>query len=128
MKSARYQALRDRVLSVVDRVHAEPVLLKFNKDGVSDPSRPEIEIEAVLRVDGGKETAVSGNRVDAAWRTRINAQRAALHIDPAAWPGVTAMIGDEVRALARPGQPWFEVLGVDDRSMTRVVLHLGESA
>lgn len=128
MIPARFHQLRDRAMRQVDRVFAEPVLLKFNKDGVSDPARPPMEIEAILRVGGGKEMAASGHRTDAAWRTRINAQRAELHIDPVAWPGVTATIGDEVRALARLGQPWFEVVGVDDRSITRIVLQLGESA
>lgn len=127
MKSARYHGLRDRVLSAVDRVHAEPVLLKFNNGGTSDPSRPPIEIEAILRVGGSKETAASGNRIDAAWRTRITAQRAELHIDRAAWPNIKAKAGDEVQALSRIGEPWFEVLIVDDRGMTRLVLQLGES-
>lgn len=127
MRPARYHALRDRVLAVNDRVHAEPVLLRFTKGGTSDPSRPEMEIEAILRVGGGKETAASGNRTDAAWRTRIAAQRAELHIDRAAWPDITAKVGDEVCALSRIGQPWFEVLAVDDRGMTRLVLQLGES-
>lgn len=126
MKSARYHTLRDAVLSAVDHVHAEPVLLRFLKGGVADPARPAVEIEAVLRVGGGKETAVAGGQ-ERSWRTRITAQRAELHIDPVAWPGIKAMTGDEVRALARPGQPWFEVLAIDDRGSSRLVLQLGES-
>lgn len=127
MKSARYHALRDRVVAKVDHVFAEPVLLKFNLGGVTDPARPSVEIEAVLRVGGGKETAASGNRIDAAWRTRITAQRAELHIDRTKYPTVKAKPGDEVRALSRPGEPWFEVLAVDDRGMSRLVLQLGEA-
>lgn len=126
MKTARYHSLRDRVLDRVDHVFAEPVLLKFNKAGTSDPSRPSIEIEAILRVGGGKETSVAGGK-DRAWRTRINAQSAELHIDRAKYPDIKGKTGDEVRALSRPGQPWFEVLAVDDRGMTRLVLQLGES-
>lgn len=127
MVAARYHALRDRVLASVDHVFAEPVLVKFNKGGTSDLSRPSIEIEAVLRVAGGNEAAASGNRIDTAWRTRITAQRGELHIDRVKYPDLRAAIGDEVRALSRPGQPWFEVLSVDDRGMTRLVLRLGES-
>jgi len=126
MKSARYHTLRDAVLSAVDHVHAEPVLIRYLKGGVADPARPAVEIEAVLRVGGGKETAVAGGQ-ERSWRTRITAQRAELHIDPVAWPGIDARTGDEVRALARPGQPWFEVLAVDDRGSSRLVLQLGES-
>lgn len=128
MKSARYHALRDRVMASVDHVFAEPVKLKFNRNGVSDPSRPAVEIEAVLRVGGGKETAASGNRIDAAWRTRINAQRAELHIDRSRWPDVRVEKGDEVKALSRPGEPWFGVLAVDDRGLSRLVLQLEEKA
>lgn len=127
MKTARYHGLRDRVMAGVDQVHAESVLIKFNRDGITDPSRPAVEIEAVLRVGGGKETAASGNRIDAAWRTRITAQRAELHIDRTKYSSIEAKHGDEVRALSRPGEPWFEVLAVDDRGMSRLVLQLGET-
>lgn len=127
MQSARYHSLRDEVLAGVDDVFAEPVLLKFNKGGTTDPVRPSAEIEAILRVGGGKETSVGGG-ASRAWRTRIAAQRAELHIDRAKYPNIKAKPGDEVRALSRIGEPWFEVLAVDDRSMTRLVLQLGESA
>ena len=83
-------------------------------------------VDVAARVGGGKETAVAGGQ-DRAWRSRINAQRAELHIDRAKYPDIKARAGDEVRALSRIGEPWFEVLAVDDRSMTRLVLQLGES-
>lgn len=127
MVPARFHALRNRILAVNDRVFAEPVRLKFNKNGAADSSRPSIDIEAVLRVGGGKETAASGNRIDAAWRTRIAAQRAELHIDRARYPIIQAVTGDEVQAVSRPGMPWFEVLVVDDRGSTRLVLQLRET-
>lgn len=126
MQSARYHDARDDLLAGVDEEMAEPVHLRFTKGGAADPARPSIEIEAVLRVGGGKETAVAGGQ-DRAWRTRINAQRAELHVDRAKFPGIKARAGDEVRALSRVGEPWFEVLAVDDRGMTRLVLQLGES-
>lgn len=126
MSVARYHAARDDLLAGVDAEMAEPVLLKFNSGGVSDPTRPSREIEAILRVGGGKETSVGGGQVQY-WRTRITAQRAELHINRAKYPGIKARPGDEVRALSRIGEPWFDVLAVDDRSMTRLVLQLGES-
>lgn len=126
MPVARYHAARDDLLAGVDAEMAEPVLLKFNRGGTADPARPSREIEAVLRVGGGRETSVGGGRGQS-WRTRITAQRAELHIDRAKHPGIKAKPGDEVRALSRIGEPWFEVLAVDDRSMTRLVLQLGES-
>lgn len=127
MLTARYHALRDRVLACVDHIHAEPVKLTFMKGGAVDPARPAVEIEAVLRVGGGRETSVSGRGADTAWRSRIQAQRAELHIDRVAWPQIVARKGDRVKALSRPGAPWFEVLAIDDRSMTRLVLQLGEA-
>lgn len=125
MLPARFHTLRDRALAATDKVFAEPVRLSFMKAGAVDPARPAREIEAPLRVGGGKETNVSGG-VDQVWRTRIAAQRAELHIDPAKYPGLKFIKGDRVRALARPGQPWFEVLAVDDRLSTRLVVQLGE--
>lgn len=126
MRTARFHGLRDRVLAVVDDKFAEPVKLSFMKDGIVDPARPAVEIEAVLRVGGGKETAVEGGR-SSDWRSRIQAQRAELHIDRAKYPAIVARQGDKVKALALPGEPWFEVLAVDDRSLARLVLQMGEA-
>jgi len=126
MKTARFHALRDRILAVVDDKFAEPVFLSFLKNGTVDPARQAMEIEAVLRVGGGKETAVEGGR-SSDWRSRIQAQRAELSIDRAKYPGIVPRQGDKVKALARPGEPWFEILAIDDRSMTRLVLQMGEA-
>lgn len=125
MQPARFHAVRDRVLRQVDQKFAEPVRLSFMKGGAVDPNRPMVEIEAILRVGGGKETSVAGGR-NSAWRSRITAQRAELHIDRAKYPTLVARQHDKVKALARPGEPWFEVLAVDDRGETRLVLQLGE--
>lgn len=125
MLSARFHALRDRTLAAVDQTLAEPVRLSFLKDGAVDPARAAVEIEALLRVGGGKETSVSGGR-DRDWRTNIVAQKAELHVDRAKYPDITCRPGDRVKALARPGQPWFEVLAVEDRGSSRYVLQLGE--
>jgi len=125
MLSARFHTARDELLAAVDQEFAEPVRLSFLTGGVVDPSRPAIEIEAILRVGGGKETKVSGGQ-DRDWRSAILAQRAELHIDPARYPAIVARAGDRVKALSRLGEPWFEVLAIEDRGMTRLVLQLGE--
>lgn len=124
--AARFHELRDKVLAGVDHVFAEPVRLSFFKSGVLDPSRPAIEVEAVLRVGEGKNTSVSGGNA-ASWRTRIVADKAQLHIDRATYIGPQPKTGDKVRALSRHGTPWFEVADVDDRSHTRLVLNLNEA-
>lgn len=126
MLSARYHRLRDRTISAVDRSFAEPVRLSFLKNGVPDPARTNVEIEAVLRVGGGKTTSVAG-AASSSWRTRIHAQKAELHIDRTKYPDLVVRPLDRVRALARLGQPWFEVSGIDDRGSSRLVLQLGEA-
>lgn len=124
--AARFHELRDKVLVGVDHVFAEPVRLSFFKSGVLDPSRPAVEIEAVLRVGEGKNTSVSsdGSR---GWRSRIVADKAQLHIDRVKYPDLVVRTGDKVKALSRPGEFWFEVSDVDDRSHTRLVLNLNEA-
>ena len=124
--SARFHELRDKVLAAVDQKFAEPVRLSFLKNGVVDPARPMIEIEAVLRVGEGKNTSVTGGG-SAGWRTRIVADKAQLHIDRATYTGPQPKQGDRVKALSRWGEPWFEVADVDDRSHTRLVLNLNEA-
>lgn len=123
--AARYQALRDRVVASVDRVFAEGVRLSFMKDGQPDPDRSMVEIEAPLRTGGGQETSVTGG-LSQGWRGMIVAGKVELHIDMRAYPDLVVREGDKVRANDRPGKPWFEVLAIDDRDFTRVVLQLGE--
>lgn len=125
MRASRFQALRDRSAAIVDRQFAEPVQLAFFKKGRLDASRQSVEFDAVLRVGGGKETNAAGG-YSHSWRTQLAAGRAELHIDLATYVGPVATQGDRVRALARKGQPWFEILRVDDRGDTRMVFELGE--
>lgn len=108
-----------------NRTKSEPVKLSFLKDGLPDPARPPIEIEAILRAGGGKEANVAGG-YSQEWRTRLAAGKAELHIDRAAYSGPQPRAKDRVRALSRHGSPLFEVLRVDDRGETRLILGLGE--
>jgi hypothetical protein len=125
MQSARYHPARDEVFAAVDEEMAEPVRLAFMKSGVIDPDRPTVEIEAMFRVGGGKETSVAGSAVQS-WRGRITAQRGELSINRAKYPALVLRRGDKVKALSRLGEPWFEVLTVDDRGAWRLVVQLGE--
>lgn len=125
MIPARFHGLRNRVMAVVDRKFAEPVRLAFMKEGKVDPDRPTVDIEAVLRVGGGKETTAAGSW-DKTWRGRITSQRSELHIDPTVYPDISFRKGDRVRALSRRGQPWYGVLTTDDRGETRQVVQLEE--
>lgn len=126
MLVARYHALRDRTLAAVDRALAEPVRLSPMRDGAADSERPQIVIDAVLRVSPGTDATVSGGR-DRNWRSQYHAQPSALHIDRAVYPDIDIRDGDKVRALARPGEPVFVVASVDDRSAHRLVVNFGEA-
>lgn len=122
--AARFHAVRDRVCGAVDRVFAEPVLLSFLHENEIDPARRAVEIEAVLRVGGGKQTSIGGGRGET-WRTQLATEKAELHIDRARYSGPLPKKGDRLCARSRPGEPWFEVLRVDDRSHVRLILELG---
>ncbi|MGF9694706.1 hypothetical protein AAIH46_17940 [Rhizobium sp. 0TCS1.26] len=123
--AARHHEMRDRVVADVDWKFAEPVKLIFMKDGSVDPARLTVELDAILRVGGGKESNISPGS-GRAWRSKLAAGKAELHIDAARYEGPAFRNGDRVRAIARKGQPRFEVLRVDDRGETRLILELGE--
>ena len=72
------------------------------------------------RATGGPET------LELADVPEPTAGKGELHIDRATYTGPPVRPGDAVQALSRPGRPWFEVLRVDDRGETRLVLELGE--
>jgi len=124
--SARFHTLRDRVVASVDQAFAEPVRLSFMKDGKQDPGRPVVEIEAILRVGGGKEVLASGKLTDNSWHSKFAGNPSELYIDRSKYPTIVLRAGDRVKALSRNGEPWFEVLTVQDRGEARLILTLGE--
>lgn len=124
MRSARFHELRDELFSAVDDELAEPVLLAFKKEGRADPERPNIEIEAVLRTDEELSTHITGG-TDKNWNSEVSAHPSELSIDRATYVNIALCKGDLIRALSRYGQPWFEVLFVDDRSHRRLIVKLG---
>ncbi|NKB79850.1 hypothetical protein HED49_19420 [Ochrobactrum daejeonense] len=67
-----------------------------------------------------------GNNAD--WNIKLAAGKATLAVDRAAYPELDLVKGYRVCALARKGQPMFEVQFVDFRSHRRLYAILGESA
>lgn len=126
MVPARFHGLRDRMIAQVDRTFAGPIRLAFLKDGQVDPERAAAEIEAVFRSGNSANTNMTGGMAQR-WSVRFDAAKAVLAIDRAKYPDIRLRVGDKVRVLSIPGQPWFEVLGVDDRSHTRLFAGLGEA-
>lgn len=122
--AARFHAIRDRVLAAVDWRFAEPVRLSFIKGGAVDPDRAMVEIEAPLRVAGDASAITLKGSSGAGWAPIIEAGKAELYIDRATYAGPPLRAGDRVKALSRPGEPWFEVASVDDRTQGRLIAKL----
>jgi len=123
--AARFHELRDRVMASVDLKFAEPIRLSPMKDGVTDPLRPQVQFEAVLRTGPPKGGGMDGGS-NKTWLARISAGKGELHIDRTTYLGPLPRKGDALRAVSRIGEPAFEVLFVNDRHHTRLILELGE--
>jgi hypothetical protein len=121
--AANFHSVRDAVVSAVDGKFAETIRLSPMSGGARDQQRPQTEIEAVLRTGGEKSSSVDTAN-PAAWQSKIAAGKALLYIDRTRYPDMVVRKQDAVRALARPGQPVFEVSLVDDRNHTRLIVEL----
>lgn len=110
------------VMASVDAVFAENIRASFmDARGMSDPARPQTEFKAVLRTGASKSSKVEG------FTSSVRATGGTLHLDPAQAVGLVFRKNDKIRALDRPGEPLFQVIAVDDRGASRLVLHLGEA-
>lgn len=126
MPTAPFHAVRDRVLAGNDARFAEPVSLLFLKDGRADPDRMKVEVQVILRVGKKAVSNMAGGRAES-WRARFAAGGGEMFIDPTTYDGPALREKDKVVALARPGQPVFEVMSVDGRSHTRIVVRLSDT-
>ena len=104
---------------------SEPVGSFFLNKGKADSTRVNGTLRGILVVGTGAQDSAAG-RVQS-WGSRIASGKAQLHIARATYTGPAFQEGDKVRAINRPGRPFFEVSHVDDRDATRLVLHLTEA-
>lgn len=125
MLPSRFQQIRDRTIAAVDTVFAEPVRISPMKGGQPDPAHPQITIEAPLRTGADKQSGIQGGS-GRSWQSRIAAGQAELRIDRTKYPDLVVKKGYAVRAMSRPGLPAFEVLFVNDRDHTRLIVGLGQ--
>lgn len=123
MLSARFHTLRDRSAKVVDAVFAEPVFLMPK---ASTNVEDGVTFEAPLRTGERDAKGMSGGRGQG-WNAQIAGTAATMYIDGVANPEARPKEGDRLHALAREGQPWFEVAFVDSRNHARIVVHLREA-
>lgn len=121
---APFHSLRDLAAAEVDAVFAERVRISFLDGGVVDPQRAAIEIDAPLRVGKVEIGDISGGRTSD-WSTRMAGADGVLSIAWATYGGPPIRVGDRVKALARSGEPWFEVTAIDDRNASRLIVLLG---
>ncbi|NTG74484.1 hypothetical protein G6M02_14250 [Agrobacterium rhizogenes] len=120
---ASFHSVRDAVVSAVDGRFAETIRLSPMSGGAKDQHRPQLEIEAVLRTGAEKSNSVDIAN-PAAWQSKIAAGKALLYIDRNRYPDIVVRKQDAVRAVARHGQPVFEVSLADDRNHTRLIVEL----
>lgn len=126
---ARFHDMRNRTLAAVDHAFAEPVRLSPMKDGRPDPDRPQYIFEAVLRTESDQSRSPTGAAGSSGqeWKSRVSSGLAKLHVDRAVYNGPDIREGDQLRALARVGEPVFAVEAVEGADHSRLVVHLTEA-
>lgn len=121
---ANWQNLTAMATRTADRLFGEPVRLSFLKGGEEDPGRPMAELQAQLHLPG--EGDVVPSRSNSSFTTHLVGGTGLLIIQKAAFTGELRQ-GDKVRADARDGQPWFEILTVDDKGPGQIVAQISLS-
>lgn len=124
--SALFHDIRDVAIADVDSVMAETVRLSPMKDGVSDPDRPQGNLNGVLRTAEQAAVRFASGRGEVARSVgvAVAAGGALLALDPVAYADIDLVQGDKVRATSRPGKPLFEVDHVDPDTHHRVMVYL----
>ena len=119
---ANFQQIQADAIRVVDRVMAEDLLLFPLTGGRVDATRRGGPVRGVLRVGRNTDKNAAGEP-GAAWAQRIAMGKAELHVDRAG--ALDIHKGDKLRAIERPGAPWFEVLSMTENAHGRLVIDLG---
>ncbi|MBB1093868.1 hypothetical protein HUU61_21560 [Rhodopseudomonas palustris] len=119
---ANWRELEARVDRTTARLFGERVRLAFLKNGVVDPDRAAVDINAILHCGGDHSAALGTGFV-----TWLSAGKAELVIDRSSYVGPMPKKSDKVRAYERGASVWFEVLTVSDRYSNLLVLSLGEA-
>jgi hypothetical protein len=119
-------SLREELTAEVDDVWAETVRHLPLDAGQADQARDVVEFEACIRTGEREPERMNFGRGNRA-RSGVMAAGGHLRIDRAAQPDIEVRKGDKFVALARPGEPVFEVLSVDDRSHLRLICELGDA-
>lgn len=107
-----------------DRLFGESVRLSFFSGGQPDPERPPADLQAQLHLPG--ESDASPARGNSSFSTHLVGGTGLLIIQKADFAGQVRE-GDKVRANARDGQPWFEILTADTKGASQIVAQISLS-
>jgi hypothetical protein len=121
---ANWLKLTAMATRTADRLFGEPVRLSFLKGGQPDPERAIVDLRAQVHLPG--ETDVLPARGNSSFTTHLVGGAGLLIIQKAAFDGDLRQ-GDKVRADARDGQPWFEILTVDAKGPGQIVAQISLS-
>ena len=121
---ARFHDIRDRAIAKVDAMMAEQVRSFPLRNGLVDPGRQQAVFAAVVRTGNAKSESMQGGAMQS-WGQRITANEAEAHVARAGQVLPWFREGDKLRLIERPGQPFVEILRINDRQHGRIVLHLG---
>lgn len=121
---ANWQNLTAMATRTADRLFGEPVRLSFFKGGQEDPARPLVDLRAQLHLPG--ESDVTPSRSNSSFTTQLVGGTGLLIIQKSVFAGELRQ-GDKVRADARDGQPWFEILSVDANGAAQIVAQISLS-
>lgn len=114
------EAMGDRMIFTA---YQEAVRYSPIKNGAADPSRPLMDIHAILHhpgLDGALE--LKGGML-----STLAASKHYLLIQRGKYPALVFATKDKVRATARPGSPWYEVSKINDRHSGVIILDLNEA-
>ncbi len=110
----------------VDEAFSEAIGIFPMRDLEADPGRPDLKIEAELRIGEIKEESLGGPNARG-WKSRIAKGKAELTITRSSYAGPELVKDDKIRALDRPSKPWFLIDDVNRDHPTRIIIQLSET-
>lgn len=117
--------LRDELHDNIDLIFSEAIIhFPLYKSQV-DNRRQSAEFYGILRTGNLETEVIRLGRPTA--NIQINASGGTLRISMVAYPDLKINKGDKIRAIDRRDKPMFEVMSVDAKSHSRLILELGDA-
>lgn len=116
-----WQSIEAALDRAVFGAFAEPVRHGPLKNGTADPDRPVAEIMAVLHHPEVNNASALGKGMN----TKVSTSSHQLVVNRSAYPAVELRLGDHIRAISRPGMPWYAISQVSARHSGIIICELG---